>query len=26
MGHADLHRVVKEMVKAEVAGHKRDPE
>ncbi len=22
MGHADLHRVVKEMVKAEVAGRK----
>ena len=26
MGHADLHRVVREMVKADVAGKKRDKE
>lgn len=24
MGHADLHRLVREMVKAEVAGKKKD--
>lgn len=26
MGHADLHRVVREMVKAEIAGKKKDKE
>ena len=25
MGHADLHRLVKEMVKAEIHGHRKSP-
>lgn len=25
MGHADLHRLVKEMVKAEIQGHRKSP-